>query len=133
MFTASLIRLEPVGKTAESGNWHVLFYLCYGENVNLRSGSAITVAARTFWNPLRTMDATTGRPSYRCGRHRDFLSLVLERIEVRVINLRKAAYKHDSTPHLPLSSIEDEKWPNRPFVAGICSAFSVRHASLATA
>ena len=25
MFTASLIRLETVGKTAESGNWHVLF------------------------------------------------------------------------------------------------------------
>jgi hypothetical protein len=23
MFTASLIRLESVGKTAESGNWHV--------------------------------------------------------------------------------------------------------------
>ena len=25
MFTASLIRLETVGKTAESGNWHVAF------------------------------------------------------------------------------------------------------------
>jgi hypothetical protein len=73
------------------------------ETSTSRSESAITATARTFWNPLRTVDATTGRP-YRCGRHRDFLSLVRERMEVRVINLRKAAYKHDSTPHLPLSS-----------------------------
>jgi hypothetical protein len=71
------------------------------ETSTSRSGSAITVVARTFWNPLRTVDATTSRPSYRCGRHRDFFSLVRERIEVRVINLRKAAYKHDSTPHPP--------------------------------
>ena len=33
------------------------------------------------------------------GIGNDFLSLVRERIEVRVINLAKAACKDDSTPH----------------------------------
>ncbi len=34
MFTASLIRLETVGKTAESGNWHGLFYKRDNPSVN---------------------------------------------------------------------------------------------------
>src|SRR5882724_8973602 len=46
----------------------------------------------------------------------DFLSLVRERIEVRVTNLPIAAYQYGSTPHPPLSSIEEERRPNRPFV-----------------
>jgi hypothetical protein len=60
------------------------------------------------WNPLRTEDAYNGQ-ILRKQKASDFLSLVRERIEVRVINLAKAACKDDSTPHPPLSSIEEEK------------------------
>ena len=42
MFTASLIRLEPVGKTAESGNRHGLFYRRNNPSVN--ACSEITVS-----------------------------------------------------------------------------------------
>ena len=55
-----------------------------------------------------------------CGKiFRDrhaFLSLFPERIEVRMTNLRIAAYQYGSTPHPPLSSIEEERRSNRPFV-----------------
>jgi hypothetical protein len=50
----------------------------------------------------------------------DFLSLVRERIEVRVINLSKTDYKMIRLLTLPLSSIEEEKCPNRPFVPAVC-------------
>ena len=75
-----------------------------------RSESAIIVAVRTFWNPLRTADATTVQiflPNVD-GIGSDFLSRVRERIEVRVINLAKAACKIRLLT-LPLSSIEEEK------------------------
>ncbi len=101
MFAASLIRLEPVGKTAESGNWHGLFYRGNNPSVNGCSESAITAAVRRFWNPMRTADTTTLQIFLPNVVVSDFLSLVRERIEMRVINPAKAACKDDSTPPPP--------------------------------
>ena len=59
-----------------------------GENFLESAETADTTTVQIF---LPTVD----------GIGSDFLSLVRERIEVRVINLAKAPCKDDSTPHPP--------------------------------
>ena len=119
MFTASLIRFETVGKTAESGNRHLIVLTSQRLSRQSRVRTLGHLISPKIFS--ESADQDSGRYNRadlltECGRHRsDFLSLVRERIEVRVFKLPKAACKDDSTPHPTLSSIEEEKRPNRPF------------------
>ena len=101
MFTASLIRLETVGKTAESGNRHVSFSYARWKRQRLVQSRPSRLAENRSRNPLDHSGRYNGQtflPNVN-GIGSDFLSLVRERIEVRVINSAKAATSMiDSSP-----------------------------------
>ena len=75
-----------------------------------------------FLESAETADTTTVQIFLPTGDGigSDFLSLVLERIDMSVIQFIKNRLQNDSTPHPPLSSIEEEKCPNRPFIPAVC-------------